>query len=154
MSDAGAIERFDLESQTGWVGAEGEIEGMPTLVRIRQDLDLFVGHTDWPRRLTISWEYEADNPSGMPAPELSDEMRTFEDALVPAVERDKTAILAFVFTCDGLRHWHFYFSDIGAVQTRLTDALAQLPRFPLDMSAEDDPEWSLYQAVCQGAGPP
>ncbi len=83
----------------------------------------------------------------MPCHELSDEMRVFEDSVVPAFDGHKAAILAYVFTYDSRREWHFYFADINLVSQTLNMALSDLPRMPIQIEASDDPEWDEYFSI-------
>jgi hypothetical protein len=46
-----------------------------------------------------------------------------------------------------VREWTFYFSDIAKVTSRINEALARLPRFPLEMAACDDSEWTEYREM-------
>lgn len=80
------------------------------------------------------------------------ELGNFEDSVVDALDATELAILAFVFTCSGQREWHFYVSDIGAVGQAINEALAGQPVLPIELTVEDDPEWSKFNSVLQGCG--
>lgn len=130
-----------------WHLAEGEVEGKPSLLRFRPNLEPFLGLPTHDRRLAISWEYEQENTSGMPSDAQSDDMRAFEDAIVNALDPDRLAILAFTYTGDGFREWHFYVGDVDEVGSRINAALADFPELPIALEVQDDPDWDELRAV-------
>ncbi len=127
-----------------WATSEGVLDAMPMIVRIRQNLRPLVGHPELPNRLRIVWEYKPDNESGLPSTLVMQQMELCEDALVNAFERDNIAILTHVLTCDGLRQWVFYASDIQECANRLNDALPHDPPTPIELTVDPDEPWSEY----------
>lgn len=136
-----------------WNLAEGEKHGQPTLIRYRPKLEGHLGDPRYPRRLTITWNYET-NSSGMPSDAEADAMRTFEDALDAALDPERLAILAFIHTHGGTRRWHYYVADMGAVGNRISEALADTPQFPIELAVEDDPDWHEMRMVLEGCRQP
>lgn len=131
-----------------WTGGTAELDEWPMIIRFRPDLQMFPGRHHYPSRLVISWDFGIDNEAGMPSDSVTDQMRSFEDAIVPAFDAERAGILAFVITHKGVREWHFQFTDINHVSKTLNEALCVLPRMPLDITAIEDPEWSQYLAIC------
>lgn len=127
-----------------WTGAEAENDGQPLLIRLRPNLADFDGRPAFAQKLLIRWKYGNDGESGMPDSEQSDDMRTWEDSLVRALEQIRVGILAYVFTYQGVREWHIYFSSMDGLQEALDIAVAGLPQMPLHMEVSDDAEWSEY----------
>lgn len=135
-----------------WNIAESDSEGSPRVIRYRTDLEPFIGHHEYCQRLVIVWEYDIDNTSGLPSSELSDEMREFEDKLVPELDKGRLAILAFVYTHEGIREWHFYIRDLHTLADKINVSLKDLPKLPITIQVEDDPEWeqiSLVYSICR-----
>lgn len=132
-----------------WTLAEGDIEGRPSVLRFRPSLSKVLGNPRLPRRLVVTWEYGDDGGTGMPDPETSEDLEIFEDALHEALDGDRTAVLAFVFTHIGVREWHYYFSDIEAVGERINEALSEQPDLPIEIKAFDDPDWNEMSAVLE-----
>lgn len=130
-----------------WATAEGTMNGRPSFIRFRPRLQSHLGNPDYPRRLTIFWDYEDDNTSGMPSPEEIDEMRVLEDALIGALDPERLGIVAYVYTCAGTREWHFYVNDVSEVEISINQALGEFPKFPIDLQIEDDPGWDNLQEV-------
>lgn len=133
-----------------WTGAEGENDGKPFLLRFRPHLQGFITTNKYNKRLTISWNYDSDDSSLMPSDDQLELMQDVEDALVDTLENDLQSVLAFVYTGQNQREWHWYSSDINETGKRLNEALADFDQLPIELSVEDDPEWSEYNAVLEG----
>ena len=132
-----------------WNIAESDNGGMPRLIRYRTDLVPFIASSDYPQRLVIIWEYDADNLNGMPSTEQSETMKSFEDALVETLDSDRLAVLAFVLTCNGSREWHYYINRVDEVGLRINTALSEFPKLPIHLQVENDPEWEQISLVYQ-----
>ena len=131
-----------------WTSAEGSIGDKVSLLRFRPNLEDYLGDPDYPRRLVITWEFDEMNSSGMPSSEQSDEMRAFEDSVVSAVDPERLAILAFVFTNSGIREWHYYVNEVNAVGNKINQALTRFPKLPISLKVEDDSNWDELRQVC------
>ena len=126
-----------------WSIAEGNYSGCLTMIRFRPNLKNFLGHSSYPRRLSITWEYEKkDGSKGLPSNDQLDEMREFEDVLMKFLDPDGTAILAFVFTSNGFREWNFYIADAQVVGEKINEALLDKPGLPISLEVVNDPDWS------------
>jgi hypothetical protein len=135
-----------------WNVANGTNPDKPSVLRYRPNLQERIADPAYGSHLTIIWPYDSDNKSGMPNDLQNIELGNFEDTVVDALDSSDLAILAFVFTCAGQREWHFYVSDVGAVGQAINEALAGQPVLPIELTVEDDPEWSEYQEVLRGCG--
>ena len=134
-----------------WNTAEGKHDGKPSLIRYRPNLHSFLGDERYPRRLVVIWEFES-NSSGMPSDEQSDDMREFEDAIVGALDADRCAVLAFVYTHSGIREWHFYLNDVNEAGSRFNESLSEFPKLPISLQVENDFNWDELRqvyALCQ-----
>ena len=132
-----------------WTIAEGNVEGRPLLIRIRPDLVNFQGVENFPMKLTIRWTYGDDHDSGMPSDQQSEEMRNLEDDLVAEFEREDAGVLAYIYTACGMREWHFYFADIEIIQTAINAATNGKPKMPLEIEADEDPDWSEHMSLAK-----
>ncbi|MBF7074450.1 DUF695 domain-containing protein [Glaciecola sp. MH2013] len=130
-----------------WNNAESIIDGTPSLIRYRPDLEYLLGHKDYPRKLTIFWDYEKKENNGLPTDEQMEEMRKFEDVVVPALDLDRLAIFVLAFTKDGTREWHFYTGDIGAVGKRFNESLSSFPKLPIELQVETDENWDKLRQI-------
>jgi hypothetical protein len=74
-------------------------------------------------------------------------MKPLEDRLVEALEAEEAGTLAFVHTYGGTRQWHFYVSELADLGAVINQALASLPKLPISLDVEDDPDWSEMAKV-------
>jgi Family of unknown function (DUF695) len=133
-----------------WTIAEGPVNGDANfLLRFRPNLQDFIATKKYNKRLTIIWNYEPVNSSLMPNDEDTALMTDVENALVDILENDLQAILAFVYTGDSQKEWHWYSSDIGETGNRLNEALSNFDVLPLELLSEDDPDWNEYNEVLE-----
>jgi hypothetical protein len=141
--------KIEAANTDAWNIAKGKNPEKPTVLRFRPSLEAFLGDENYPRRLTIIWAFEATDEGGMPSETQSADMKDFEDTLIDALDPDRLAIIAFVFTSAGSREWHFYLSDVSEVGIRINKALSTIPNLPIDLTIDDDPEWDELRQVYQ-----
>ncbi|MBC7171431.1 MAG: DUF695 domain-containing protein, partial [Polyangiaceae bacterium] len=70
-----------------WSTAEGMHEGLPFMVRLREELRTRPNVSDSPRLVRIIWSYSTD-ASGMPSLDEALRMDELEDGLVDSLEPD------------------------------------------------------------------
>jgi len=99
-----------------------------------------------PARVTFVWRYESAN--GMPAASDRESMRRLED-LLSSLTSTGSAALVLVSTGANVRRWIYYAKSQEAFLGQLNLALAQAPRFPMEMHVADDREWSSYKGFRQ-----
>ena len=87
----------------------------------------------------------------MPHQQEMELMENVENNLVNSLEDDLQSVLAFVYTGQNKREWHWYSSDITETEKRLNNVLADFDKLPIELSEEDDPDWSEYNEVLEGA---
>ncbi|MCW1717508.1 DUF695 domain-containing protein [Pseudoalteromonas sp. A3] len=138
------IESADIAS---WNIADKKVNGTVGLIRYRPELHFLLGHTNYPKKLTIFWDFEQSNSSGLPSDAQIEEMRQFEDAIVPVLDDDRLAIFVFTYTFNGTREWHFYTNDISSVGERINSALSKFAKLPIEMQVETDERWSKLREV-------
>ena len=112
----------------------------------------FAGYS---RALIITWTYTHDGCSGIPSQDELREMEDFENHLVEVFEHDFQAVLAAALTERGTRQWLFYASDIPECQRRLEEMPQKAKRYPIELVAETDADWSYFhdkiQTICGSA---
>ncbi len=134
-----------------WTGATGENEGSPFILRFRQNLNGFIATQKYNSRLTITWSYDSEDETLLPSDNEMELMGAVEDRLVVVLESDVHSVLAFVYTGQSQREWHWYSTNVEEAVNRLNSALADFDALPIELSVEDDPEWSEYNAVLEGS---
>ncbi|MGJ8651027.1 MAG: DUF695 domain-containing protein [Opitutaceae bacterium] len=141
--------KIEAVNSDAWNIAKGTNPEKPTVLRFRPSLEAFLGDGNYPRRLAITWQFEPVDATGMPSDTQSADMKDFEDLMIEALDPDRLAILAFVFTSGGSREWHFYLSDVSEVGIRINQALSTIPKLPIELNVEDDPNWDELRPVYQ-----
>src|SRR5687767_8228812 len=118
-----------------WTGAEGENDGTPFLLRFRPHLQDFIATNKYNKRLTLLWHYNADSSLLMPGDDEMELMKDVEDAMLDTLEKDVQSVLAFVYTGQGQREWHWYSSDIKETGKRINEALSDFDKLPIELNA-------------------
>lgn len=121
-------------------------ERMLRFLQIRDEMPKALAEGKYPIRVDVTWTYDGDR-SGMPTEEITRQITTLEDALIPALEKNNLALLAYQVTGEGERLWCFYTRNLPAFQETLNEALAELPLFPLGFYAEEDREGDAFNEV-------
>ncbi|MBR8712355.1 DUF695 domain-containing protein [Porphyromonas levii] len=121
-------------------------ERMMRFLQVRNELPRALAEGKYPIRVDMTWSYEGDK-SGMPSDDVTEQMGTLEEALIPALEKNNLALLAYQLTGEGERLWCFYTRNLPAFQETLNEALSELPLFPLAFYAEEDREGEAFSEV-------
>jgi len=126
-----------------WTVAAGENDGKPMIVRFRSNPPPGVEMARYRFLMTVSWEYEPANKSGVPSEKDNVRMTDLEN-LLDHLESERTAFLMAVLTYDGIRAWQWYSRNHEESIQVLNTALSGHARFPVEICQEEDPEWSAY----------
>lgn len=121
-------------------------ERLMRFLQVRNEMLQALAEGKYPIRVDMTWSYEGDR-SGMPSEEVSEQMTELEDVLIPALEKNNLALLAYQVTGEDERLWCFYTRHLPAFQETLNEALADLPLFPLEFYAEEDREGEAFEEV-------
>lgn len=127
--------------------AEGS-DGKLVMVTGRRDVKKFRENPRFDKRVEVSWKY-ASGPDGMPGKEDSEMMDEVQTRLTQAFDKDPVAVLTGIYTGDGERNWIFYTLSTNIFGKKLNEALASLPTLPLEIYAENDPEWAEYDEMSE-----
>jgi len=87
---------------------------------------------------------------GLPSTIDYDEIKSFEDTLMAFVQEG--AVLAFVVTTNGVVEYSFYTSGGEWFIERLNEAFMDKPTVPIELAAEDDPDWTEYRSLMDAVG--
>lgn len=130
-----------------WICVATEYDGKPVLIRARERLGELISQECHGRLLRIVWCYDTDYPSGLPSPELSEEMGLFENLIVEALEVDLLCVFFGVTLHNGAKEWLAYTSDAQDTCDRINIALQDYEPFPIEMAVEDDHNWDAYRKL-------
>jgi hypothetical protein len=129
-----------------WVGADGDYNGRPLLMRLRQFAKEFPA-SKYPQRLNVTWTMSEPDENGLPTDEEFHRLAAFENRLVEAVEPDEQSILLGALTCNGEKEFIFQTADPSEFLKRLTDMPQETERYPIIIEKYDDPDWDYFEAV-------
>ena len=132
--------------QDWWTAPAEAPDNQTVMVTGRRDVDRFRNNPRFNIRVTISWKYAAE---GMPSDADAETMAAATEALQAQFEADPVAVLTGIYTGAGERTWVFYTLSTQIFNKKLNAALAPLPLLPLEISAENDPEWEEYAEMCE-----
>lgn len=128
-----------------WSLAEGTWHnGLPIIMRIRLEIDEFVGSPEYSVGYRITWKFENPTTHGYPSDTDNDLLTQFEVKLLNAFEPNGTAIVAAVVTHNGERDFVCYTSDPNSAHSIFNETFASEPVKPLSFAASPDPEWQEY----------
>lgn len=130
-----------------WTAPAEAADGQTIMVTGRRDVQAFRQNPRFKIRVTVSWPYGHD---GMPSDEEARLMESATDAMQAQLAADPVAVLTGIYTGAGERTWVLYTLSTNIFGKKLNAALADpMPLLPLEISAENDPEWAEYDEMCQ-----
>lgn len=129
-----------------WTAPAEAPDGQTVMVTGRRDIAKFRSNPRFGIRVNIDWQYA---PEGMPSDDDAELMGAATDALQAELDRDPVAVLTGIYTGAGVRTWVFYTLSTNIFNKKLNAALAALPLLPLQISAENDPDWGEYDEMCE-----
>ncbi|MDE6269404.1 MAG: DUF695 domain-containing protein [Muribaculaceae bacterium] len=132
--------------QDWWTAPAEAPDGQTVMVTGRRDVKRFRSNPRFSIRVNISWKY-ADG--GMPSDADARAMEAATDALQAELDADPVAVMTGIYTGAGERTWVFYTLSTNIFNKKLNAALAPLPVLPLQISAENDPDWEEYDEMCE-----
>jgi hypothetical protein len=126
--------------------------GQPHIVRMRGKLPPLVDRELLQKLIVIRWTYETD-ASGLPGQTEHKLMQTFEDALEAGTELKTPTLQALSLTGGGVKEWRFYTADVERFMASLNRDLEGHPKYPIEFSLFQDPEWNALSEYLNGAQP-
>ncbi len=141
-----------MENEIGnWWTAPAESEdGRLVMVSGRKDIEKFRSNPRFNIRIEVVWPYGDGNAEAtMPSDKDAEIMGEATDRLQAVLTKDPAAVLTGIFTGAGERTWVFYTLSTHIFQKKLNEALEPLPTLPLQISAENDPDWEAYDEMAE-----
>ncbi|MDE6207825.1 MAG: DUF695 domain-containing protein [Muribaculaceae bacterium] len=124
-------------------------DGNTIIVTGRLDVEKFRSKDKYSIRVEVTLPYTPEGPLGFPAPATAELMEQATDALQKALKGKNTAIMTGIFTGGAQRNWVFYTFSTEVFGSYLNRALAELPVLPLEIYAENDPDWAAYDEMIE-----
>lgn len=130
-----------------WTSPAESADGRLIMVSGRRDVARFRENPRFSIRIEVSWQYSDSPEAGMPDDDDARVMEQATDALQAVLAADPVAVMTGIYTGAGRRDWVFYTLSTHIFQKKLNEALAPLPLLPLEITAENDPEWAEYDEM-------
>jgi len=140
------INHNTLNMHDWWTAPAEAPDGQTVMVTGRRDINRFRSNPRFSIRVTIIWRY---GDTGMPADADAETMAGATEALQAQLDADPVAVMTGIYTGAGERTWVFYTLSTHIFNKKLNAALANLPLLPLEISAENDPDWEEYDEMCE-----
>ena len=104
-------------------------------------------------RVEVTMPYTPAGPLGFPDEATSELLDRATEAMQAELKGKTTAIMTGIYTGAGERNWVFYTFSTDAFGGFLNRALAELPLLPLQIYAENDPDWAEYDEMLAECAP-
>lgn len=135
------------EHNDWWTCPTESEDGCLIMVSGRRDIDVFRCNPRFTIRVGITWRYSDDASASMPDDATAQMMGDITDALNAELAKDPVAVMTGIYTGAGERNWVFYTLSTNIFNKKLNQALAPFPMLPLEIYAENDPEWLEYDEM-------
>lgn len=132
-----------------WTSPTESTDGRLVMVTGRTDVDRFRNNPKFNIRVDVAWVYDGSETAGMPSDDDARIMEEATDALNDVLDHDPVAVMTGIYTGAGRRDWVFYTLSTNIFNKKLNEALAALPLLPLQIYAENDPDWAEYSEMMQ-----
>ncbi len=130
-----------------WTCPTEDIDGRTIWVSGRRDVNHFRNNSRFNIRIEITWQYSDSSEATMPDNETAIIMEHVTDSLNDCLVKDPVAVMTGIYTGAGQRNWIFYTLSTRIFNKKLNAALADYPLLPLQIYAENDPDWAEYDEM-------
>lgn len=96
----------------------------------------------------LSWSYDGSTNNGMPDASTNEAMRGLDEAL-GSIEKPNFCGEAYRRVGDNLREFVFYVAERESFMGALNEALADHPRYPLEIKFYEDGDWSDFRKLIE-----
>ena len=129
-----------------WQLLKYEDGGLPVIMKVMEDFPAESIRAQFGWLTVISWRYDATENNGMPLLDVNNQMIDLESAIDDIQEND-LCVQVYSKTGNGLKELVYYIGDRDEFMKAFNDALADQPRYPLDIEFFEDPEWGDLKTV-------
>ncbi|MEI7933384.1 MAG: DUF695 domain-containing protein [Alphaproteobacteria bacterium] len=140
------------DDRSTWVGAEGERDGKPFIVRARRFEPGAEPMAPLPVLLVIDVTYECFDETRLPFREQYEQADIFEHTIFDALEQRGQLKFVFAETGDGKIRYFTYVRDAEGVVAFLKQKVSQA--LPVEIFSGSDPQWDEYKRRMAALLPP
>ena len=121
-------------------------QGKPVIYSFDNYLPETTTIEDFPTLVVIKWGYDGSKNNGMPTKAEQELIYKLEDVLNDIAD-DKGSFRAYARTGNNLREFVYYTIDQPAFLQLFNQAVANHPRYPIEITFYQDPNWSDYKEL-------
>jgi hypothetical protein len=96
--------------------------------------------------ISIFWSYPIHDKSGFPSDDIVEAHSNIEESLNALDDHNNSFYVAQI-TGNGRKEWIWYTNNIDKWWDNFTKLLSEHPKYPLDISVDEEPEWSRYMSI-------
>ena len=131
---------------SSWQLLEYEDDGLPIVMKVVEDFPPESVRERFGWLTVIRWRYDAAENNGIPLPDVNSQMVALESA-IDSIQEDELCVQVYSKSGNGLKELVYYIGNRDEFMQAFNEALADHPRYPLDIEFFEDPEWSDLQTV-------
>ena len=131
-----------------WVNADGTLNELPIVIRYRENWQSVAERGDLNTCIQIAWNASSrDDSTAYPSQQEMEQIEVFHHQLQSNVEQDDTSVVAMVITHDGVNQWVIYSKDAEQFSHNLDGLSSPAGGYPIEVVADEDPEWDTFKKV-------
>lgn len=134
------------ERNDWWTCPTESEDGRLVMVTGRRDIERFRNNRRFTIRVEVIWPYDG-TASGMPDDATAKMMEEITDSFNAILDKDPVAVMTGIYTGAGERNWVFYTLSTNIFNKKLNEAFGPYPLLPLQITAENDPDWAEYDEM-------
>ena len=128
-----------------WTVLEGDVDGVPTMIRVRSGLKASVGHPSYGLQMGVAIPLNNPDPGGMPSIEEHRELKDVEDTLEELAADN--AVLAAVVTTGEMREFVLYTGTSDWIESFHLALEAAVPSHEIQVIAQHDANWDVFRSL-------
>jgi hypothetical protein len=137
-----------------WVRASGDLNDVPISIQYRKDWQSAQQVGDYRQCVQIAWNATTrDDSSGFPGAEEQQRIVRFHEALQAVLEPQENAVVVMMITHSGVNQWIIYCQDLSQLEQDLNRIPTDQGLYPIEVVADDDPQWHTFSQVYQAIQP-
>ena len=129
-----------------WSTAQGEDEGSPLLIRVREGNPSDKLKAEYPILVNVYWPFDGLPDSGMPNSEVLDAQSDFEERL-DRLDSPEYGYLVLVITAKNRKEWIWQVADTKVWLDQFNLLLNGHPVVPIEIETNNDPAWGTYEQI-------
>ena len=131
-----------------WARASGHLNEKTISIQYREDWQQAKDSGLYEICIQIAWYAQTvDDSNGYPIISEQAKILTFTEQLQSKVEKDEGSVISMMITHDGVNQWIIYSQDLDAFKEGLEGVPVGEELYPIEVVADDDPDWHTFVQV-------